>query len=135
MILILDNYDSFTYNLYQLFLKLNYNLKVVRSDKITVEEIEKINPSYIVLSPGPGTPKDAGICTEIVQKLKGKYPILGVCLGHQSILAAFDVPIVNADRIVHGKVEKLIHNEKGIFRNISPNIPVTRYHSLVAKEK
>ncbi len=135
MILILDNYDSFTYNLFQIFLKYNYPIKVVRSDKITVKEIEKINPSYIVLSPGPGTPYQAGICMEVVEKLKGKYPILGVCLGHQAILASFGVPIVNASRIVHGKVERLIHNGKGIFRNISPDTKVTRYHSLAGKEK
>ncbi len=134
MVLILDNYDSFTYNLYQIFLKLNYKIKVVRSDKITIDEINKLNPSYIVLSPGPGTPDDAGICIEVVQKLKGKYPILGVCLGHQSILAAFGVPIVSAKRIVHGKVEKIIHNEKGIFRNIPKDISATRYHSLAAKK-
>ena len=135
MILILDNYDSFTYNLFQIFLKYNYPIKVVRSDKITISEIEKLNPSYIVLSPGPGTPYEAGICMEVVDKLKGKYPILGVCLGHQAILASFGVPIVNASRIVHGKVEKLIHNGKGIFRNISPDTKVTRYHSLAGKEK
>ncbi len=134
MILILDNYDSFTYNLYQVFLKLNYKIKVVRSDKITVDEIDKLKPSNIVMSPGPGTPKDAGICIEATQKLKGKYPILGVCLGHQSILAAFGVPIVSAKRIVHGKVEKIIHNEKGIFRNIPQNLFATRYHSLAAKK-
>jgi len=135
MILILDNYDSFTYNLYQVFLKLNYQLKVVRSDKITVSEIEKLNPSHIVISPGPGTPDDAGISVEAVKKLKGKYPILGVCLGHQSILAAFGVPIVSASRIVHGKVEKIIHNSKGVFRNINPDMYGTRYHSLAGKEK
>lgn len=135
MILLIDNYDSFTYNLYQIFLKLNYPTKVVRSDKITIEEIEKIEPRYIVLSPGPGTPQEAGISIEVVEKLKGKYPILGVCLGHQSILAAFGVPIVNAQRVVHGKVEKLIHNGKGLFRNIPQETLVTRYHSLAGKEK
>ncbi|HOV12742.1 MAG TPA: gamma-glutamyl-gamma-aminobutyrate hydrolase family protein [Spirochaetota bacterium] len=135
MILLIDNYDSFTYNLYQVFLKLNYPTKVVRSDKITIEEIEKLDPQYIVLSPGPGTPNEAGISMEVVQKLKGRYPILGVCLGHQSILAAFGVPIVNAKRIVHGKVEKLIHSGKGIFRNIPQDTMVTRYHSLAGKEK
>jgi len=135
MILILDNYDSFTYNLYQIFLKLNYELKVFRSDKITIEEIEKLNPTHIVLSPGPGTPYEAGICIDVVKRLKGKFPILGVCLGHQSILAAYGVPIVKADRIVHGKVEKMIHNGKGIFRNIEPDLKATRYHSLAGKEK
>ncbi|MCG8570200.1 MAG: bifunctional anthranilate synthase component II/anthranilate phosphoribosyltransferase [Spirochaetes bacterium] len=135
MVLMLDNYDSFTYNLYQIFLKNDYPIKVVRSDKITLSEIEKINPQHIVLSPGPGTPKEAGICIDVVKQFKGKYPILGVCLGHQAILAAFDVPIVNADRIVHGKVEKIKHNNKGIFRNIDPETKVTRYHSLVGKAK
>jgi anthranilate synthase/phosphoribosyltransferase len=134
MILLLDNYDSFTYNLYQLFLKLNCNLKVVRSDKITVDEIIQMNPSHIVVSPGPGTPYEAGICIDTVKKLKGKYPIFGVCLGHQSILAAFDVPIVSASRIVHGKVDRINHNEKGIFRNIAQPTFATRYHSLAAKE-
>lgn len=135
MVLILDNYDSFTYNLFQIFLKLGYQIKVVRSDKITIGEIEKLNPQYIVLSPGPGTPNDAGVCIEVVQKLQGKYPILGVCLGHQTILASYGVPIVNADRIVHGKVEKMIHNGKGVFRNIPQPTYATRYHSLVGKEK
>lgn len=135
MILILDNYDSFTYNLYQLFLKLNYQIKVVRSDKITVNEIEKLNPTHIVISPGPGTPEEAGISIEVVKKLKGKYPILGVCLGHQAILASFGVPIVSASRIVHGKVEKIVHNGKGVFRNVAQECYATRYHSLAGKEK
>lgn len=135
MVLILDNYDSFTYNLYQLFLKYNYPIKVVRSDKITIDEIIAINPSYIVLSPGPGTPHEAGICMEVVDKLKGVYPILGICLGHQAILAAFGVPIVNAARIVHGKVEKINHAGRGLFRNITPGTAVTRYHSLAGKEQ
>ena len=135
MILILDNYDSFTYNLYQVFLKLNFELKVVRSDKITVKEIEKLNPSHIVISPGPGTPHEAGVSIEVVQKLKEKYPILGVCLGHQAILASFGVPIVSASRIVHGKVEKINHSEKGVFRNIPQGTFVTRYHSLAGKKE
>lgn len=133
MILMLDNYDSFTYNLYQVFLKFNYPIKVVRSDKISIKEIEELNPSFIVLSPGPGTPHEAGVCIEVVQKLKGKYPILGICLGHQAILAAFGVPIVNASRIVHGKVEKISHTGTGLFRNISSDACVTRYHSLAVQ--
>ncbi|HPA63518.1 MAG TPA: bifunctional anthranilate synthase component II/anthranilate phosphoribosyltransferase [Spirochaetota bacterium] len=135
MILMLDNYDSFTYNLYQVFRKLNYQIEVVRSDKITIDEIRKINPTHIVLSPGPGTPHEAGICIEVIKQLKGEYPILGVCLGHQAILAAFGVPIVNAARIVHGKVEKITHSGKGLFRNIPQGSAVTRYHSLAGKEK
>jgi len=135
MILILDNYDSFTYNLYQVFLKLGYEIKVVRSDKITLPEIEDLNPTHIILSPGPGNPHEAGICIDVVKKLKGKYPILGVCLGHQAICAAFGSPIVSAARIVHGKVEKITHSEKGLFRNIPQGTAVTRYHSLAAKKK
>ncbi|MGL4854529.1 MAG: bifunctional anthranilate synthase component II/anthranilate phosphoribosyltransferase, partial [Lentisphaeria bacterium] len=135
MILLIDNYDSFTYNLYQVFLKFNYPIKVVRSDKITIEEIIDLNPSHIVLSPGPKTPYEAGICMEVVDKLKGKYPILGICLGHQAILASFGVPIVNASRIVHGKVERIFHNGCGLFRNVKAETKVTRYHSLAGKEK
>ncbi|PAF53120.1 anthranilate phosphoribosyltransferase [Helicobacter sp. 13S00482-2] len=135
MILLIDNYDSFTFNIYQVFSKFNYPIKVFRNDKISIEEIKQINPKYIVIGPGPKTPKEAGISIKIVQELKGIYPILGICLGHQAILAAFDVPIVNAKRIVQGKTEPLEHNSKGIFRNISMNTPIVRYHSLAAKSE
>ncbi|MDO7252823.1 bifunctional anthranilate synthase component II/anthranilate phosphoribosyltransferase [Helicobacter cappadocius] len=133
MILLIDNYDSFTFNIYQMFSKFNHPIKVIRNDKISIEEIKQINPQYIIIGPGPKTPQEAGISIKIVQELKGIYPILGICLGHQAILAAFDVPIVNAKHIVHGKIEPLEHNSKGIFRNISPNTPIVRYHSLAAK--
>lgn len=135
MILLLDNYDSFTYNLYQIFIKHNYPIKVVRSDKITIKEIEEMNPNYIIISPGPGTPEDAGISVEAVKHFKGKIPILGICLGHQAILSAFGVPIVQASRIVHGKVEPINHTGTGLFRNITPRTGVTRYHSLAGKER
>lgn len=135
MILLLDNYDSFTYNLYQAFTKLNYSVKVVRSDKISLDEIKAMDPSHIVLSPGPGGPDDAGVCKEVALKLRGQYPILGVCLGHQALLNAYGVPIVNAERTVHGKVEPLIHDGRGLFRNIPQNTMMTRYHSLCAREE
>jgi anthranilate synthase/phosphoribosyltransferase len=134
MILLLDNYDSFTYNLYQVFLKMGCELKVVRSDKITITEIRELHPTHIILSPGPGTPDDAGVCLDVVKELHGEFPILGVCLGHQSILQAFGTPIVRADRIVHGKVENIHHNGRGLFRNLSNPTRCTRYHSLVGKE-
>lgn len=135
MILLIDNYDSFTYNIYQAFSNLGYPIKVLRHDKTTLEEIESLNPSYIVLGPGPKTPQDSILNIQIVQKFKGIYPILGICLGHQAILSAFGVEIKNAKNIVHGKVEPLLHNQKGIFRHISPKTPIARYHSLVGKRE
>lgn len=133
MILLIDNYDSFTYNIYQAFSTLGYPIKVLRHDKTSLEEIESLNPSYIVLGPGPKTPQDSILNIQIVQKFKGIYPILGICLGHQAILAAFGVEIKNAKNIIHGKVEPLKHNQKGIFRHISKDTPITRYHSLMGK--
>lgn len=135
MILLIDNYDSFTYNIYQAFSNLGYPIKVLRHDKTTLEEIESLNPSYIVLGPGPKTPKDSLLNIQIVQRFKGIYPILGICLGHQAILSAFGVEIKNAKNIVHGKVEPLLHNQKGIFRHISQKTPIARYHSLVGKRE
>ena len=104
MIILIDNYDSFTYNIYQAFSQFNYPIKVLRNNKTTLKEIESLNPSYIIIGPGPKSPKEAGISIEIVQKFKGIYPILGICLGHQAILSAFGVEIKNAKNIVHGKV-------------------------------
>ncbi|WDL74700.1 bifunctional anthranilate synthase component II/anthranilate phosphoribosyltransferase [Helicobacter winghamensis] len=134
MILLIDNYDSFTFNIYQAFSTLGYPIKVVRYDKTNLEEIKALNPSYIILGPGPKSPRDSKLNIEIVQNFKGIYPILGICLGHQAILAAFGVEIVNAKNIIHGKVEPLIHNEKGIFRHIPQRTPIVRYHSLVGKK-
>lgn len=135
MIVLIDNYDSFTYNIFQAFSQLGYPIKVLRHDKTHLEEIQALQPSYIILGPGPKSPKDSPLNLEIVKNFKGIYPILGICLGHQAILAAFGVEIVNAKRIVHGKVEPLIHNEKGIFRHIAQKTPITRYHSLVGKKE
>lgn len=133
MILLIDNYDSFTYNIYQAFYRFGFPIKVVRSDKISIEEIRELNPQYIIIGPGPKTPKEAGISIQIVQEFQGVYPILGICLGHQAIMAAFGMEIVNAKNIAHGKVEPLHHNQKGLFRHITPLTPIVRYHSLVGK--
>ncbi|TLD89236.1 bifunctional anthranilate synthase component II/anthranilate phosphoribosyltransferase [Helicobacter sp. MIT 05-5294] len=135
MILLIDNYDSFTYNIYQAFSHLGYPIKVLRHDKTSLEEIESLRPSYIVLGPGPKSPKDSPLNIQIVQRFKGIYPILGICLGHQAILSAFGVEIKNAKNIVHGKVEPLLHNQKGIFRHITQKTPIARYHSLVGKRE
>ncbi|BBE31014.1 bifunctional protein TrpGD [Tepiditoga spiralis] len=134
MILLLDNYDSFTYNLYQLLINFDNDVRTFRSDKISIKEIKKLNPDYIVLSPGPGIPKDAGIFIDTVKTFIKNTPILGVCLGHQAILSAFNVPIVKAKNIFHGKIDTIRHNGKSVFNGIKNNIKVTRYHSLVAKE-
>ncbi|MDY3112808.1 MAG: bifunctional anthranilate synthase component II/anthranilate phosphoribosyltransferase [Helicobacter sp.] len=133
MILLIDNYDSFTFNIYQAFCTLGHPIKVARNDEISINDIKELNPSYIVLGPGPKAPKDSPLNLEIVESFKGVIPILGICLGHQSILSAFGVEIKNAKNIVHGKVEPLIHNQKGIFRNIPQNTPIVRYHSLAGK--
>ena len=135
MILLIDNYDSFTYNIYQLVAKLGFKVIVKRNDEIDIETIRALKPTHIILGPGPNSPKDSKICLDIVEKLKWEYPILGICLGHEVILYSFDVPIVNAKNIVHGKVSPLTHTEDGIFTNIPQHILITRYHSLVAKRE
>jgi anthranilate synthase component 2 len=130
-ILLIDNYDSFTYNLYHYLIQAGASEVVVkRNDKITIDEITKLNPSAIVLSPGPCTPNEAGICLDVVNKLKGKFPILGVCLGHQTIGQAFGGDVVKTHPM-HGKVSEISHNGKNIFKNIPSPIKVTRYHSLI----
>jgi anthranilate synthase/aminodeoxychorismate synthase-like glutamine amidotransferase len=131
VILMIDNYDSFTYNLVQYLGELGEELVVVRNDQISIADIEAKSPKMIVLSPGPKTPDDAGICLEIVQKLSGKFPIFGVCLGHQTIAQAFGAKIVQADRLMHGKTSKIIHDEQTIFRGIPSPFTATRYHSLI----
>lgn len=115
MVLLIDNYDSFVYNLYQYIGSINEEVMVVRNDEISIGEIEKINPSHIVLSPGPKAPKDAGICIELVKKLHNKYPILGICLGHQAIGEAFGATVGYAKELYHGKFSVISHNEKGLF--------------------
>ncbi len=132
MYLIIDNYDSFTYNLYQYFCEISdKEFKVIRNNRITIKEIEKMDPEGIIISPGPGTPDDAGISVEVIKHFAGKKPILGVCLGHQSIGQAFGGKIIRADRIVHGKVEEITLDGKGLFRNITSPSRFTRYHSLI----
>ena len=135
MLLMIDNYDSFTYNLVQYLAEIGQEVEVVRNDKISIEEINKLNPQYIVISPGPCTPNEAGISLELIEAFKGKIPILGVCLGHQSIGQAFGGKIVHAQTIMHGKTSKISHNNKGVFRGIKNPFIATRYHSLVIDKK
>lgn len=131
----IDNYDSFTYNLVQYFGELGQKVKVYRNDKINLTEIEKLNPKYLVISPGPCTPNEAGISVEAVKYFKDKLPILGVCLGHQCIAQAFGGKIIQANIIMHGKISKMFHNDKGVFKGLKNPLDATRYHSLVADKK
>ncbi len=133
MILLIDNYDSFSYNLYQLIGEINPDIKVIRNDEMTVEEIEKLSPEKIIISPGPGKPEDAGICIDVIKHFAGKVPILGVCLGHQAICKAFGAAVSHAKSIMHGK-ESVIKTDNSslIFKGLSENITVARYHSLAA---
>ena len=131
MLLMIDNYDSFTYNLVQYLAEIGQEVKVVRNDKISIDEIKKLNPQYIVISPGPCTPNEAGISLSLIESFKGKIPILGVCLGHQSIGQAFGGKIIHAQTIMHGKTSKISHNNKGVFTGIKDPFIATRYHSLV----
>lgn len=134
MILIIDNYDSFTYNLYQYIGTFDTDLRVVRNDQITVQEIEAMHPDRIVVSPGPKSPKEAGICVEAIQYFAGKIPILGICLGHQSIGVAFGATVSYAKELFHGKQSSITHEEQGIFEGIPSPIKVARYHSLAIME-
>lgn len=134
MILLIDNYDSFSYNLYQLIGEVTPDIKVSRNDKITLEEIGELNPDAIILSPGPGKPKDAGICIDVVREFSGKIPILGVCLGHQSICEAFGGEISYAKRLMHGKSSIIELNNDYIFKGLDSKITVGRYHSLSLME-
>lgn len=135
MIAIIDNYDSFTHNLYQYFREItNEEVRVIRNDEISTEELGALKPNYIVISPGPGRPEEAGISIEVIKQFAGQTPILGVCLGHQAIAQAFGARIVQAQRIVHGKVEEMQHDGKGLFRSVEKNAQFTRYHSLAAEE-
>lgn len=135
MLLMIDNYDSFTYNLVQYLGELGEDIKVFRNDKITIPEIEKLNPERIVISPGPCTPKEAGISIKVIQHFAGKVPILGVCLGHQSIGAAFGAKIINAPRLMHGKTSLIHHDGKTIFKGLPNPFEATRYHSLIIKKE
>ena len=135
MLLMIDNYDSFTYNLVQYLAEIGQEVEVVRNDKISIKEINKLNPRYIVISPGPCTPNEAGISLELIEVFKGKIPILGVCLGHQSIGQAFGGKIIHAQTIMHGKTSKISHNNKGVFKGIKNPFIATRYHSLVIERE
>ena len=131
MILIIDNYDSFTYNLVQFVGELGGDISVFRNDSITPDMVEKINPSHIILSPGPKRPEDSGVCIDIIRRFKGRYPILGVCLGHQAIGYVFGGKITNAPEIFHGKLSNIFHDGKTIFKGLKNPFRATRYHSLV----
>lgn len=135
MILLLDNYDSFTYNLAQYLGELGCQVEVHRNDRITIEQIVKKKPAGIVISPGPCTPQEAGISVPLVQKLAGKIPILGVCLGHQAIGAAFGGKILRAPKLFHGKTSAIHHDGKGVFAKLPKPFMATRYHSLIVERK
>lgn len=135
MILMIDNYDSFTYNLVQYFGSLKADVKVYRNDALTVDEIRRMKPQKIVISPGPGRPEDAGISIDIIKELGPDIPILGVCLGHQGIGYAFGGKIISAKRLMHGKTSMIKHNGRGIFKDIPDPFEATRYHSLVIDPK
>jgi len=134
-VVMIDNYDSFTYNLVQYFGELGANVTVVRNDQVTVADIEKLAPDKLVVSPGPCTPKEAGISVEAILKFAGKTPILGVCLGHQSIGYAFGGNIVHAKSIMHGKTSLVYHHNQGVFKGLNNPFTATRYHSLVIEQE
>ncbi len=135
MLLMIDNYDSFTYNLVQYLGELGEDVRVYRNDKITVEEIARLKPARIVISPGPCTPKEAGVSIEVITHFAGKLPLLGVCLGHQSLGAAFGGDVIRADRLMHGKTSMIHHNGRTIYQGLPNPFEATRYHSLVVNRK
>lgn len=131
MLLLFDNYDSFTYNVYQLLSELKTEVEVIRNDAATLDEIESKNYSAIVISPGPGIPRDAGLTEDLIRKFKDRIPILGICLGHQAIGEVFGGKIIRAEKIVHGKTSKIKHRGEGIYRGLPNPLEVGRYHSLI----
>lgn len=135
MLLMIDNYDSFTYNLVQYFGELGQDVKVFRNDEITLEQIEQLAPQYLVVSPGPCSPSEAGISVAAIQHFAGKLPIMGVCLGHQSIGQAFGGHIIHAKQLMHGKISPVHHNNVGMFRDLPNPVTCTRYHSLVIERE
>lgn len=135
MILMIDNYDSFVYNLVQYLKMLKEDVVVVRNDEISIKDIRAMNPQIIVISPGPCTPNEAGISLDVVRELKGEYPILGICLGHQTIGMAFGANVVKATMPIHGKVYPINHGDKGVFSNLPNPLKVTRYHSLIVEKE
>ena len=132
MILLIDNYDSFSYNLYQLIGSIVPDIKVIRNDAMTPEEIDALGPEAIILSPGPGRPEDAGVCIDVIRSLGDRYPILGVCLGHQAICAAYGARITYAKELMHGKQSSIRMEDDPIFEGVPQDTPVARYHSLAA---
>lgn len=135
MILLIDNYDSFTYNLVQYLGELGEKMRVFRNDKISLQTIARLKPGKIVISPGPGRPKDAGISCALIRKFSGKIPILGICLGHQCIAEAFGAEVVGAKKLMHGKTSLIYHHGKNIFQGVKNPFVATRYHSLIVKRK
>lgn len=133
MILVLDNYDSFTYNIVQYFQQLGHQVEVVRNDEVSLEQIEAMTPDYLVISPGPCTPNEAGISLGAIEYFAGKLPILGVCLGHQAMAQVFGGDVVLAHKVMHGKTSLIDHDAKGVFTNLPNPLRVTRYHSLVVE--
>ncbi len=135
MILLIDNYDSFTYNLVQYLGEMGEEVKAIRNDRIRVEEVTEMNPSHVVISPGPKTPKEAGICCDLILSFSGKFPILGVCLGHQCIGAAYGAEIVRAERLMHGKTSRIHHDGQTIFSQLPDPFEAARYHSLIVRRE
>jgi para-aminobenzoate synthetase component II len=133
MLLMIDNYDSFTYNLVQYFGELGEDVQVYRNDKITLEEIEAMRPQRLVISPGPCTPKEAGVSVEVIRHFAGRLPLLGVCLGHQSLAAAFGGEVIRSERLMHGKTSMIHHDGKTVFQDLPNPFEATRYHSLIVK--
>jgi anthranilate synthase/aminodeoxychorismate synthase-like glutamine amidotransferase len=135
MLLVIDNYDSFTYNLVQLFGELKVDPVVRRNDEISLDDIKKLKPERICISPGPGRPEDAGISAEVIRQLGPRTPILGVCLGHQCIAQVFGGEIVRAEKLMHGKTSRIRHNQRDIFQDITQPLEATRYHSLIVRRE
>ena len=134
MILLIDNYDSFTYNLAQMLEQMNRNVKVFRNDRIDVKDIEALKPSALMVSPGPGTPANTGVSVEAINRLGSKIPVLGVCLGHQAIAAVYGGKVVRADRIMHGKTSMIFHDGRSIYKGLSNPFQAVRYHSLIVEK-
>jgi anthranilate synthase component 2 len=134
MILMIDNYDSFTYNLVQYFGELGAEVKVFRNDQVSVDQVAALQPGHIVLSPGPCTPNEAGICLELLERLRGRFPILGVCLGHQAMGQAFGGKVVRARQVMHGKTSPIHHKDMGVFSGLPTPFTATRYHSLIVDQ-
>jgi para-aminobenzoate synthetase component 2 len=135
MLLMIDNYDSFTYNLVQYFGELGEDVRVYRNDKITIEQIEDLKPARIVISPGPCTPREAGVSVDTIRHFGGRLPLLGVCLGHQSLAVAFGGEVIRAERLMHGKTSMVSHDTRTIFANLPNPFEATRYHSLIVNRR